>query len=164
MNDEEQTEPPAAAPVRRKRGVMKTILIVTTLMVTLGGAGGAWWVLGSSTEAAEAGEPALEARGVVAFEPFLVNLADLGGNRFLKATIQIVLESPEDAAHIAETPVVVMHLRSAILELLTQQSASALVTPEGKDALKQAIQARTTPLLGDRKVLDVLFSEFVVQF
>ena len=113
---------------------------------------------------AEPGEPALESRGLFAFEPFLVNLADQGGNRFLKATIQIVLESPEDATHIAETPVLVMHLRSAILELLTQQSAPELVTPEGKAALKQAIQARTVPLLANRKVLDVLFSEFVVQF
>ena len=143
---------------------MKTILVVLTLLITVSGAGAAWWVLGSSTALAEPGEPALESRGLFAFEPFLVNLADQGGNRFLKATIQIVLESPEDATHIAETPVLVMHLRSAILELLTQQSAPELVTPEGKAALKQAIQARTVPLLANRKVLDVLFSEFVVQF
>jgi flagellar FliL protein len=134
------------------------------LTLAVAGAGGAWWALKSQTGSAEAGEPALEARGAFAFEPFLVNLADQGGNRFLKATIQIVLESPGDATHVAEAPVLVMHLRSAILELLTQQSAPALVTPEGKEALKQAIQARANPLLADRKVLDVLFSEFVVQF
>ena len=61
-------------------------------------------------------------------------------------------------------PATAEELRSAILELLTQQSAPALVTPEGKTALKDAIKARTNPLLADQKVLDVLFSEFVVQF
>ena len=36
-----------------------------------------------------------------------------------------------------------MHLRSAILELLTVQQADALVTAEGKKALKEAIKARS---------------------
>ena len=38
------------------------------------------------------------------------------------------------------------------------------LAPEGKDALKKKIKERTTELLKDRKVIDVLFSEFVVQF
>jgi flagellar FliL protein len=154
--------PPAAA--KKGGGIMKW-LILTVLVVGIGGGGAAWWLAGSSSAAsAEASEPSLDARGLVAFEPFLVNLADQGGNRFLKATIQLVLESPEQATHVEETLVVKSHLRSAILELLTQQSAPALVTQDGKDALKAAIKTRTTPLLADAKVLDVLFSEFVVQF
>jgi flagellar basal body-associated protein FliL len=56
------------------------------------------------------------------------------------------------------------HLRSAILELLTLESAPVLVTPEGKETLKKKIKARTSELLKDQKVIDVLFSEFVVQF
>jgi flagellar basal body-associated protein FliL len=48
--------------------------------------------------------------------------------------------------------------------VLTVQNAPALVTPDGKSALKQAIKERTSPLVPGKKVLDVLFSEFVVQF
>ena len=62
------------------------------------------------------------------------------------------------------TPVVVSRIRSEILELLTQQTGAALVTPEGKAALKTAIGARLAPVLEGGKVIDVLFSEFVVQF
>jgi flagellar FliL protein len=155
---------PGPAPVK-KGGLVKGLLVIAVVLMVAGG-GAAWWLMGagSATASAEESEPTLESRGVFGFEPFLVNLADQGGNRFLKATIQIVVESPEAAKHIEETPVVVSHLRSAILELLTQQSAPALVTPEGKTALKDAIKARTNPLLADQKVLDVLFSEFVVQF
>jgi len=162
--EDQEGQAPAPAPKKKKGGGMKW-LFIGALVVILGGAGAAWWMLGgSTTEAAEAAEPELSTRGVFAFEPFLVNLADDGGQRFLKATVSLVVENPEEAKHIEETPVIVAHIRSAIIEVLTQQKAPALVTPEGKTALKQAIKTRTSPLMPDKKVLDVLFSEFVVQF
>jgi flagellar FliL protein len=162
--DQEAAAPPPA-PAKKKGGGGMKWLFIGVLVVVLGGAGAAWWIAGgSTTEAAEATEPELSTRGIFAFEPFLVNLADEGGQRFLKATISVVVENPEEAKHIEETPVIVAHIRSAIIEVLTQQQAPALVTPDGKTALKQAIKERTSPLLPNKKVLDVLFSEFVVQF
>ena len=162
--EDQEGAAPAPPPKAKKGGAMKWVAI-GALVVMLGGAAAAWWMLGgSTTEAAASTEPELSSRGVFAFEPFLVNLADDGGQRFLKATISLVVDSPEEAKHIEETPVIVAHIRSAIIEVLTQQKAPALVTPEGKTALKQAIKDRTSPLLPEKKVLDVLFSEFVVQF
>lgn len=154
----------SAAPPRRKGKLL--LLLVLVVLLVIGGGGAAWWLLGSSTASAETRkEPALDQRGLVKFEPFLVNLADEGGNRFLKANLQLVVPSEEVAQHIHEKPVVLSHLRSAILELLTLQSATALVTPEGKDALKTAIKARVGQHLSkDQQVMDVLFAEFVVQF
>lgn len=160
---EPQEQDAPAVPAKKKRGLLVTL--VAGLLV-LGGAGGAAWYFlgGATTEAHEPAEPPIEERGLISFEPFLVNLTDQGGNRFLKASIGLVVENEAEAKHLEENPVVMGHLRSAILELLTMQSAPVLVTPEGKDALKQEIRARVTGLLHDRKVLDVLFSEFVVQF
>jgi flagellar FliL protein len=157
--------PNADAPVAKKKGGMMMKLIIGLVVVLGLGGGAAWWFMrGGEAQAAGKEEPALEERGLLAFEPFLVNLADTGGNRFLKATVQLVLESAEEAKLMEESPVVIGHLRSAILELLTQQSAPELVTPEGKEALKKAIKEHTSALLKHQKVLDVLFSEFVVQF
>ena len=161
--DQDGEAPATSEKPKKKGGAMKWFFIVALVMV-LGGASAAWWMLGSSTEAAEAAEPEISARGVFAFEPFLVNLADEGGQRFLKATISLVVENPEEAKHLEETPVIVAHIRSAIIEVLTQQKAPALVTPDGKTALRQAIKERTSPMVPGKKVLDVLFSEFVVQF
>jgi flagellar basal body-associated protein FliL len=160
--DEEQIQEPEHTP-KRKGGALKKILVIGFVLM-LAGAGGAWWMLGGGAAEAAAEEAGLETRGLVPFEPFLVNLADAGGHRFLKATIQLVMESPAEAEHVEKTPVVHMAVRSAILELLTQQSAPALVTAEGKQALKAAIQARVSGSLKGQKVVDVLFSEFVVQF
>lgn len=130
-------------------------------------AGGAWWFLGGSNAnvaAEEVHEAPIEERGVVLFETFLVNLSDPGGNRFLKVTLQLVFESEAGAEHVRKNAAVMGHARSAVLELLTEQNAQALVTAEGKQKLKDAIKAQLAKLLKKQKVVDVLFSEFVVQF
>jgi len=166
MATEETQQLPEVAPA--KKGGSKLVMIVIVAVVLLGGGGGgAWWYLRAAP--ANAGEhadeqevPASE-RGLLAFEPFLVNLADAGGGRFLKATVQIVVPEPHAVEHFKEKPVQVMQARSEILELLTVQTADALVTPEGKKALKEAIKEKVSRAIG-MKVIDVLFSDFVVQF
>jgi flagellar FliL protein len=143
--------------------VKKIIIIAGAALVLIGGAGGAWWWMRGG-EPAEAKAVPLETRGLVSFEPFLVNLSDEGGNRYLKVTLGLVLGTAEEAKHVEETPVVVSRLRSDILELLTEQQSAQLVSPEGKTALKTAIKARVSEALEHKEVVDVLFSEFVVQF
>jgi flagellar basal body-associated protein FliL len=84
---EEQTTPEPAPAPKKKRGFGKLLLIVIPMLLLAGGGG--WWYLAGSGGAVAAEETSnIEERGVVPFEPFLVNLSDAGGNRFLKATIQ----------------------------------------------------------------------------
>jgi flagellar FliL protein len=151
-----------SAPPKKGRGLVMTLIVVIVLLLCAGG-GGAWWLL-EARSSATAAEPDPETRGLLTFDPFLVNLTDAGGNRFLKVTVQLVVGTAAEAKHIEDTPVILMRARSSILELLAQQSASTLVTPEGKQALKLGIKERVTPLLEHEQVIDVLFSEFVVQF
>ena len=57
-----------------------------------------------------------------------------------------------------------VRLRSAIIDILTERTSDELVTPDGKKALKTAIEERATSLLEPAELSDVLFSDFVVQF
>lgn len=155
-----EAAPHAAAP---KKGKGKFMLLVAVVMLAAG-AGGAYWFMARNGVEAAPKEIPLSARGLVAFEPFMVNLSDGGGSRFLKVNLALVLEDPTAAAEVLETPVIVSRLRSDILELLTEQTGTALVTPEGKKSLKDAIRERAKAALDDKEVIDVLFSEFVVQF
>jgi flagellar FliL protein len=157
-----ELQPVVDAPPRKKRG--KGLMLMMIVLLLGGGGGGAYWWLSRTPVEAAPREIPLSERGLVPFEPFMVNLADGGGSRFLKVTLQLVLEDADAAEHVLGTPVVVSRIRSEILELLTQQTAAALVTPEGKTALKTAIGGRLAPVLEGGKVIDVLFSEFVVQF
>ena len=155
---------------------MKKILLFGTLGLLLAGAGGgAWWWFSRNAAAhaatadagqhdAAAAEEELSNSGVLALEPFLVNLADAEAPRFLRATLGLVIVDKDQAAHLAEDVVARARIRSAVLELLATQTSADLVTPEGKAALRKAILASATAIVTEARVVDVLFSEFVVQF
>lgn len=157
----------AAAPAPAKvKGKGKMPLIAGAVALLAAGGGGMYWWNGrhAAEPVVEAKEVPPSARGLVSFEPFVANLADPGGTRFVRATVQLVVADALQATEIAETPVLVMQARAIILELLTTQSADALVTLDGKAALRKAIAERVAAALHEVEVVDVLFSDFVVQF
>ncbi|MDP1569079.1 MAG: flagellar basal body-associated FliL family protein [Vicinamibacterales bacterium] len=153
-------------------GLWKALSLVLVLIVVGGGAGagGVGWsprsagtVAGAEPAAAPVPVAVPQPTGLVTLEPFLVNLADADAGRFLRTSMQLVVADAATAATLTKQDVVLMRVRSAILEVLTEQSAAALVTPAGKTALKQLIQERATQV-GGVAVADVLFADFVVQF
>ena len=165
MSDAAKTDK-KAAPAKSK----KTLLIGVGVVV-LALAGGGWWFMGRASAAPVDGKEAEKAaeeggdRALLAMEPFVVNLADEGGTHFLRTNIQLIIEAKEEEAKLLEEKKVeIMPMRSAILELLAQQTAAVLVTPEGKEALKEAIKKRAAEVFKKHKVREVLFAEFVVQF
>ena len=168
MSDERKDaeEAQAAAPGEKKKkgGVLKKLMFVLSAVLMLGAGAATYWILGGAGTAAREAHVKIEERGILPFETFLVNLTDAGGNRFLKVTLKLVLESEEAAVHVGGNASLMSHARSAILELLTEQQAQVLVTAEGKQALKEAIRKRVAGLFPAQQVLDVLFDEFVVQF
>jgi flagellar FliL protein len=178
-----ETQAPAAAPKKKSR---RTLMIAVAGLVLLGGGGGAaYWKFApgyaaaaegkaKSKSKAKHGDAAAEAEheedeaeegptGIVALEPFVVNLADPGATRFLRISLSLVV-GEEHAKELAEKEVERMQLRSSILELLALQTSGTLVTPEGKTELKKAIAKRVGETVHGLHVVDVLLSEFVVQF
>ena len=163
---------PQAAPddveAPKKKGKGKLILfVVIGLVILLGGGGGAYWVYASRAAASAADkkkpEPPPPTR-ILAMDPFVVNLADGDGSRFLRVTLSMVVQDNEAAREIVEQEVIRAQVRSALLERLALQTAGQLVTPEGKKELKKAIAEQASHSAHGLKVSDVLFSEFVVQF
>ncbi len=141
----------------------KRLLIVGLATLVLGGGASVTaWRLSSARTAAAA--PAAGEPGLVAFEPFVVNLADQGTTRYLRLAMRIVVDSAPAARRVQSSDLQMMRVRSAIIDVLTRQTADQLVSADGKAALKQAIAARVEPLFENTRVTDVLFSDFVVQY
>ena len=169
MSTENQPVSAAAAPAKKSRKGLVIILIVVLLLLA-GGGGGAYWFMFHGNGAAEAAEadpepePPPPATGIVPLAPFVVNLADPSGTRFLRVSMSLVVADEAVAKEIEEEKVVHARLRSAILELLAQKQSTELVTPEGKAELKKAIAEGVAHAAHELKVEDVLFSEFIVQF
>jgi flagellar FliL protein len=166
-----------AAPAKKKGKLSSLLVMIVAILLLLGGggAGAFWWMSRQGgAEAARAGEHAAAPHedeshaSAVSLPTFTVNLADKDASRYLRTTLSLIVTNADAAEELTSAEhsggnVKVMKARSAILELLSTQTAEQLSTPEGKEALKKAIADRATKAFGT-KVTDVLFSEFVVQF
>jgi len=154
------------APAPKKKGGFIKLLAIVLLAVAGGGAGAYFYfVKAAPAHAKEAEpEPPPAPTGILALEPFVVNLADTGATRFIRVTLSLVLQDEAQAKELEEHAIEKARVRSAILELLAEQHADKLVTPEGKDELKKSIAERIEHAAHELKVVDVLFSEFVIQF
>lgn len=167
MSDPAPAAAAAPAPAKKK----PLVLIIAIVVVLLGGGGGAWFFMRGGAEAQAAEEEKeekedkvkLSERGLVQLEPFIVNLADDGGKRFLRASIQLVVEDEAEALEFEEKPVLTMGARSAIVDTLTGEYSEDLATPEGKNELREMLKEHVSEAL-KIEIVDVLFSDFVIQY
>ena len=162
---DEETDVPE--PKKKKGKGRRIVFAIIGLLVLAGGGGGGYWWYSSREAAPAAGEkkkPEPAPTRVLALDPFVVNLADGGGTRFLRVNLSLVVEDNASAREIVEKEVVRAQVRSALLERLALETADQLVTPEGKKELKKAVAEQAAHSAHGLKVSDVLFSEFVVQF
>jgi len=155
-------DPPAPAAKKKRRRLIPALMAFTVL-VAAAGAGYYFWFLRAAPAQAKQAEPS-EPSGIVPLEPFVVNLADAAGSHFLRVQLSLVVSGEERATELEENAVERAHLRSAILEVLAQQQADRLVTPEGKAELKATIAKQAAHTIHGLTVTDVLLGEFVVQF
>jgi flagellar FliL protein len=94
-------------------------------------------------------------------EPFLVNLADTDEIRFVKTTFKLGLA--EELNEETKSPIVMAAMRDSIITLLGSKTAEQILTPEGKDKLREEIRARVGEVSSKIKVLEVYIVDFVVQ-
>lgn len=104
-------------------------------------------------------------------EPFVVNLADAGGHGYARIGLTLRLAAPDGAAAKdaakKDSPDATGDLRDVardtVISVLSQQQSADLLAPGGKDHLKellrQAMRARDPRL----QVVDIYFTEFLVQ-
>ncbi|MBI5893157.1 MAG: flagellar basal body-associated FliL family protein [Deltaproteobacteria bacterium] len=98
--------------------------------------------------------------GFAALEPFIVNLMDNTGTRYLKITIQLEMDKQEAVEEVkARTP----QIRDAVLVLLSSKTYADIGTVQGKYQLRDEVIARVNQILKDGKAKTAYFTEFVVQ-
>lgn len=153
-----------AARPRRHRPVM---LIMLLCVLASAGAGG--WLLYSRSssqgeeEAAAAPSEATspqESPTLVSPEPFLVNLADPLGKRYLRVSFDIEVTSPVTAQEMQKR---VSHVRDSILLVLSSKRFDDIRTTTGKGQLREEILGELNAILSTGKARKVYFKEFVAQ-
>jgi flagellar FliL protein len=109
-----------------------------------------------------------EIGAVVSVDTFIVNLADPGGNRYLRVTMDLELAGkPADksAGKTAgdELAKRMPQIRDAILMILSTKRYVDISTPEGKTVLREEILNAANGLLASSQISRIYFKEFVIQ-
>ncbi|MEJ5358185.1 MAG: flagellar basal body-associated FliL family protein [Desulfobacterales bacterium] len=149
-----------------------TILMGVLFLFVLGLGGGLfliWQKVGNLPAAGEGGQAAAEsekakaeqAGKIVPLETFIVNLADPGGSRYLRVTMDLEVTGGKAAEE--EIAARVPHLRDAVLMILPTKRYADISTTEGKTAMREELAQALNGLLAKARVNRIYFKEFVIQ-
>lgn len=155
---------PATEEKPKKGSPILKIIIVVVVLGVLGGGG----FFAYTKFFAKASGPPPEAQAnlpapktvLKSLDTFLVNLADPGGERYLKITMQLNLSS--DAVS-QEIDTRMAELRDSILLLLSSKEYDDISSLSGKLALKKTLMNNLNRVLKQGVVQDIYFTEFLVQ-
>ena len=149
------------------------ILLIGVLMIFMLGMGGGLFMMWNKLSAmnvqssANAGEQPGQAANIehplgpiFALETFIVNLADKGGNRYLRITMDLELGNPELESEIKKR---LPQVRDSILMILPSKRFADISPVAGKIALRDEILATLNGFLTQGEISNIYFKEFVVQ-
>jgi flagellar FliL protein len=156
---EEQEEQEQPREPKKKSG-LKWVVISLVLVLVLGAAGAAGWFFLANQGTAKPAAPKPAVLAIWPMDPFIVNIAEAGGDRYLKLVIQLEVTEKES---IAELDQLRPRLRDTILDLLTSRAHKDLVDLSGKQRLREDIAGRVNNNLSKGKVTKVYFTDFVIQ-
>ncbi|HAJ26351.1 MAG TPA: flagellar basal body protein FliL [Syntrophus sp. (in: bacteria)] len=159
LGDAEQLDP---QPQKKGNGpLLKWIIILSVVLVLVIGGGGAGYYFFMKTPAKKVVVQAPPVIGTVyPMEPFIINLQDNQGERYLKLIMQLEISDP---LGVKELDMLKPRMRDNILDLLSAKTYKELMDVGGKQRLREEILMRLNSIVSTAKISKVYFTEFVVQ-
>lgn len=155
---------PAADAPAKKGGSKKLIIIIVAavLLLALLGGGAAFFLMKKSADEQAEGEDGTEQveksakkakksdepkhpPTFVPLDPFTVNLADPGADRYLQVGLSLEIEDPKTAE---DLKLYMPAIRNGVLMILSHKTSSELMTSEGKSKLAEEIRAEVARSMG----------------
>lgn len=163
-----ENEPTATAePPKKKSGMLMFVILGVVILIIGGGGFFAYTkffaqkpAAGEAAEKEEKKEAAPVIGEMLVMEPFVVNLADPKGKRYLKVRIELELEHKESVDKATKaTP----KLRDMVIMMLTSLDFEEVMTPEGKIRVRDELLERFNEIMRPDHIKNIYFTEFVVQ-
>jgi flagellar FliL protein len=149
------------------------IVLIGVLVVLMLGMGGGLFLMWNKLSAitiqvnANTGEPSSQGTAaeaplgpIYALDTFIVNLADQGGKRYLRVSMDLELGNPEMESQIEKR---LPQIRNSILMILPSKRFDEISSVAGKTALRDEVLAALNEFLTSGKITNIFFKEFVVQ-
>ncbi len=96
---------------------------------------------------------------VLPLPPFVVNLSDPTGKRYLRLGMEVEVNRDVSALIKSQSP----KIRDAVIILLAGKTYADISSAEGKILLKAEVAARLNQILGGSYVVRVYFTDFIVE-
>lgn len=171
MAEEIEKQDQEAQPESSKKPPIKLVIILLAVVVLAGGGFTGWTMIkespdepaqseGAPAEKAPDKAPELMMGSMFQLDPFVVNLSDPGGKRYLKAKIE--LEYIGEGVQ-TELTVRLPQLRDAILLHLSSKLLDEIQSVDGKVELRNALIKRINQVLTSGNVKNLYFTQFVIQ-
>ena len=110
---------------------------------------------------ANASVPVEELLGpIYSLDTFIVNLADKGGKRYLRVSIDLELDSEKLESEVKKR---LPQVRDSILSILPTKRFEDISSAKGKTDLRDQMLASINRLLARGQITNIYFKEFVVQ-
>jgi len=164
-----QNVQPQAAKKKGKMMLLVPVVLILLVGMVLGGAKmgfisipGLSSAKEGSTEAKKAEEPKTESGMgfIYPMKPFIVNLADDSGSRYLKVKFEMELNSKDLVPEIEKR---MPQLTDSVIMLLSSRKYEDIATYEGKDRMRNEIMLRLNSFLSNGSIEKIYFTEFVMQ-
>jgi flagellar FliL protein len=97
---------------------------------------------------------------IFSLETFIVNLADKGGNRYLRVTMDLELGNSDLEDELNKR---LPQVRDSLLMILPSKRFEDISTVQGKMALRDEVLETLNGFLAQGKITNIYFKEFVVQ-
>jgi flagellar FliL protein len=164
--DDAQATEEAGAP--EKKSKLKLFIILGVALAVLGGGGffayTTFLAPKPAVEGAEAEATNEKPKPVIGqmfvLDPFVVNLSDPKGKRYLKIRMELELETPEA---LEKAGLIIPKLRDMTIMMLTSLSFEEVMTPEGKIRIRDELVDRFNQVMKPERVEHLYFTEFVIQ-
>jgi flagellar FliL protein len=160
--DDEEKQETVETPAKKGGVLLKWMIIGLVLLGIVAGAvgGGLYYFRGAATEKKKPEPPPPIIGMLWPMEPFIVNLRDNNGERYLKVVLQLEVSQP---AVVSELELLKPKLRDSTLDLLGAKSYQELQDLSGKQKLRDDIMIRLNSFLTSGKIVRIYFTEFVIQ-
>jgi flagellar FliL protein len=149
----------SSEPARKKS---KALLFIALAVALAAGGGGWYFFFGRKTVAAKNDAP--KPVTILHLDNFIVNLADTDRDAYLRVGIDLGVTGPAKAKPSdGKTDAPVPEIRDAILSVLSTYHSSDLLTPGGKNQLKENLITALNDKVPGLGVRDIYFTDFLVQ-
>ena len=146
---------------QKKTPLLKWIVIISVVLVlVIAGAGAGYYFFMKPVAKKTAAQSQPVIGTVYPMEPFIINLQDNQGERYLKLIIQLEISDP---LGVKELDMLKPKMRDNILDLLSAKTYKELMDAGGKQRLREEIAMRLNSIVTTAKISKVYFTEFVVQ-